>query len=258
MPLVRGEHYFDDHFTQVPNAWLRDSRISFKARGLLGQILSNNINFQLSIRQLARTNKEGRDAIRSAIHELVEHGYLERLPGNQDNEEIWITKDPRRSDNTTTPVGKSDHPRSDNPTTKNTKKNNKENIWSLFEEFWKEYPKKASRGTAERAFKSALSRANFEEILAGAIRYRQDPSRDDRFTKNPGTWLNADAWLDEYEPSRESVAAIRRQKELAFTQSFLADQEYLSQHATPPPKCEHGETILRCRVCLSKNQEEND
>ena len=252
MPLVRGEHYFDDHFTQVPNAWLRDSRISFKARGLLAQILSNNINFQLSIRQLARTNKEGRDAIRSAIQELVEHGYLERLPGNQDNEEIWVTKDPRRSDNPIPPVGKSDPPRSENPTTKNTKKNNKEDIWKLFEEFWKEYPKKASRGTAERAFKSALTRASFEEILAGAIRYRQDPTRDDRFTKNPGTWLNADAWLDEYEPSRESVAEIRRQKEKAFSESFLRDQEYAAANSTPAPKCKHGKALPLCLPCLEE------
>ena len=35
MPVIRGHHSFDNHFTQIPNHWLRDSRLSFKARGLM-------------------------------------------------------------------------------------------------------------------------------------------------------------------------------------------------------------------------------
>ena len=35
MPLIRGYHSFDDHFTQIPNSWLRDTRLSLKAIGLL-------------------------------------------------------------------------------------------------------------------------------------------------------------------------------------------------------------------------------
>lgn len=249
MPLVRGEHYFDDHFTQIPNHWVRDSSISFKARGLLAQILSNNPGFELSIRSLARVNKEGRDAIRSAIKELEVAGYLIRIDGKRHNEEIWETNDPRRSENQTTLVGKPDHPRSDNPTTKNNNENNKKNIKELFEAFWKEYPKKADRGSAERAFKSALSRASFEDILAGAIRYKEDPDREDRFTKNPGTWLRADAWENQYSPSRENLAQIRREKERAQSEEFARVQEELAKHAAPPPKCKHGKALPLCITC---------
>lgn len=249
MPLVRGEHYFDDHFTQIPNAWLRDNSISFKARGLLAQILSNNPGFELSIRSLARMNKEGRDAIRSAIKELEIAGYLVRVEGERYREEIWETRDPRRSENPTTPVGKSDHPRADNPTTKNTNKNKKENTRDLFETFWKEYPRKDDRGSAERAFKSALNRAKFEDILAGAIRYREDPSREDQFTKLGGTWLRADAWENHYEPSRDSVARIRREKERAQAEEFRRVQEELAAHAVAPPKCKHGKALPLCLSC---------
>lgn len=249
MPLVRGEHYFDDHFTQIPNAWLRDNSISFKARGLLAQILSNNPGFELSIRALARMNKEGRDAIRSAIKELEIAGYLVRIDGERYREEIWETRDPRRSDNPTNPVGKSDLPRSENPTTKNTKENTKKNTRALFEEFWKEYPRKEDPASAERAFRSALKRAKFEDLLAGAIRYREDPTRKDEFTKLPGTWLRADGWENAYQPSRDSVAAIRREKERAQAEEFRRVQEELAAHAAPPPKCKHGKALPLCITC---------
>jgi len=64
----------------------------------------------------------------------------------------------------------------------------------LFKEFWKEYPRKLDRAKAERAFNSALTRASLEDILAGAIKYKNDPNRIDEYTKYPATWLNADAW----------------------------------------------------------------
>jgi hypothetical protein len=67
-------------------------------------------------------------------------------------------------------------------------------IGEQFEQFWKIYPKKADKPKAKRAFQSALKRANFEDILEGAKRYRDDPRRDDAFTKNPQGWLSADAW----------------------------------------------------------------
>lgn len=249
MPLVRGEHYFDDHFTQIPNAWVRDSSISFKARGILAQILSNNPGFELSIRALARQNKEGRDAIRSAIQELEVAGYLVRAEGQRNNEDIWETHDPRRSENPTRVVGKPDQGRSDNPATKNNNENNKKNIQAMFKEFWNEYPKKADRGSAERAFRSAIKRATFEDILAGAIRYREDPDRKEEFTKNPGTWLRADAWENHHEPARETVAAIRREKERVQAEEYRRLQQELAAHAAPAPKCKHGKALPLCITC---------
>ncbi|GAB3042048.1 hypothetical protein GCM10027079_02480 [Sediminivirga luteola] len=71
-----------------------------------------------------------------------------------------------------------------------------------FEEFWQAYPKKADKRAALRAWERALKRADREQILAGAVRYAADPNREDEFTKNAATWLNADAWLNPPEPPR--------------------------------------------------------
>ena len=76
---------------------------------------------------------------------------------------------------------------------KNLKKEPNKNLYAqshlLFQEFWKEYPRKLDKGKAERAFKSALTRSTF-----GVIQYADDPNRNPDFTKYPATWLNADSW----------------------------------------------------------------
>jgi hypothetical protein len=73
---------------------------------------------------------------------------------------------------------------------------------SSFDDFWNIYPKKQDKALALRSFEKALQRASIEEILTGAARYRDDPNREALFTKNPSTWLNADAWLNEPLPDR--------------------------------------------------------
>lgn len=55
----------------------------------------------------------------------------------------------------------------------------------LFDEFWNAYPKKTDKAKAFRAFRSALKRAKFEDILAGVIAYRNDPTRNPEYTKFP-------------------------------------------------------------------------
>ena len=75
-------------------------------------------------------------------------------------------------------------------------------IDTTFNEFWSVYPKKADKRAALKAFKSALKRASLEVIISGARKYAADPNREDRFTKNPATWLNADAWENESLPSK--------------------------------------------------------
>ncbi len=57
----------------------------------------------------------------------------------------------------------------------------------LFKEFWDNYPRKIDKAKAFRAFKSALKRAKFEDILAGAIAYRNDPTRKPDYTKYPAS-----------------------------------------------------------------------
>lgn len=71
------------------------------------------------------------------------------------------------------------------------------NYINQFYEFWNEYPKKVDKRLAERSFVKALKRADFDTIMEGLRRYKGDPNRKPEFTKNPSTWLNADAWENE-------------------------------------------------------------
>jgi len=87
MPLIRGHHSFDDHFTQIPNAWLRDTRLTLKAIGLLAQIMSHTPGWNMSVRALARANGTGIDTIKTAILELEKHGYLSRSEKQKQNDD---------------------------------------------------------------------------------------------------------------------------------------------------------------------------
>ena len=100
MPLIRGHHSFDDHYTQIPNDWVRDSRLSLKAIGLLAQIMSHKPGWNLSLRSIARINETGVGTIKSAVEELETFGYLTRSQNQLHNEDgtfadyLWTTADP--------------------------------------------------------------------------------------------------------------------------------------------------------------------
>jgi biotin operon repressor len=212
MPLIRGHHSFDDHFTQVPNAWLRDSRISLGAKGLLAQLLSHSPGWRISQESLSSANQIGRDAIRTLINELLEAGYLLRSENRERTEKGYLggytytTQDP------------ADEPMLDNPTQGNplhknniTKKNNLKNnerIYSEseFDSFWDNYPKKVDKGAAIRAFRKAIKNQDSTVIIAGAKAYAEDPNLPEKqFIKNPATWLNAEAWNNGALPKRKKT-----------------------------------------------------
>lgn len=62
-------------YTVMSNFHLRDKRLSLKAKGLLSQMLSLPENWDYTLTGLCYINKESKDAIRTAIHELEQAGY---------------------------------------------------------------------------------------------------------------------------------------------------------------------------------------
>lgn len=259
MPLIRGHHSFDDHFTQIPNAWLRDTRLSLKAIGLLAQIMSHTPGWNMSIRALARANGTGQDTIKSAILELEQFGYLTRSEKQKQNEDgtfadyDFVTQDPFQNPVT----GKTRHGETGNKEEQVIKeeqpiKNKQENhahLEELFAEFWNAYPRKLDKAKAFRAFKSALKRAKFEDILAGVIAYRNDPKRNPDFTKYPATWLNNDSW-ENAAALPDSVFSDRREKERQASAEYIEELRRQEELAKPAPKCPHGENIALCKRCL--------
>lgn len=251
MPVIRGHHSFDDHFTQIPNAWVRDERLSFKARGLLVLILSHTAGWSLSINTLAKQNQEGKDAIRAAIQELETLGYLTRTQVNEGGrfgESIWTTNDP------------SDLPSSENPTSENptTKKN------IIKEEQVKE-KKRASK--IDPNFQ--VSHEMVDWFVSSGLRV--DPNKEtasfiDYYIANGvvrvdwvASWRNWMRNAEKYskspiEKAKESQAQesrLKMQTEKEWTKKFIEESQKAAQAATPAPKCKHGKTIAMCAPCAS-------
>ena len=106
----------------------------------------------------------------------------------------------------------------------------------LFDEFWTSYPRKLDKAKAFRAFRSALKRAKFEDILAGVIAYRNDPKRDPDYTKYPATWLNNDAWENAATtPEARAANEARREKEIKASTDYLRQLAEMEKNAAPPP-----------------------
>jgi hypothetical protein len=96
--LVRPKLKFERDYMMLPNKWVRPGAgLSLKAIGLLAQLMSHDEGFSVTFRQLARENKDGDAAVRSAVAELRAAGYLhleqERYRGKIVGS-IWVLSDP--------------------------------------------------------------------------------------------------------------------------------------------------------------------
>ncbi|WP_455362356.1 hypothetical protein [Streptomyces sp. SYSU K21746] len=67
-----------DQFTQIANGLFRDTRISFKAKGLFGYISTHRDGWQVTVANLARHGRERVDAVTTGLEELEKHGFLLR------------------------------------------------------------------------------------------------------------------------------------------------------------------------------------
>lgn len=68
-----------DSFTIIDNRWLRDPRLSWKAKGLLSYIASHAPGHQLTTEQIHAESTDGPDGVRSGLAELERAGYLQRI-----------------------------------------------------------------------------------------------------------------------------------------------------------------------------------
>ncbi len=132
------------NYTVMSNHHLRNKDLSLKAKGLLSQMLSLPDDWDYTLKGLARINKEKIDAIRTAVLELEEAGYITRKQGRDALGkmaaiEYTIYEQPQpRLENPITeqpilenpclenPI--SDKPTTENPTQLNIDKTNKEKL----------------------------------------------------------------------------------------------------------------------------------
>ncbi|MEV8561322.1 hypothetical protein AB0478_33660 [Streptomyces sp. NPDC051917] len=125
-----------DQFTQIANGLFRDSRLSFKAKGLFGLISTHRDGWRMTVTDLARRGRDGEAAVKSGLKELRKPGFLlrerERNPDGTLGQAAYVITDlPSLRSSRSQPM--SGFPPVDNPTSvhrppKNTivKKTNKQ------------------------------------------------------------------------------------------------------------------------------------
>ena len=74
MPVIRANR--NENYTVMSNVHLKDKRMTLKAKGLLSVVLSLPPDWDYSFAGLVAICKESETAMKSAIKELKEFGYL--------------------------------------------------------------------------------------------------------------------------------------------------------------------------------------
>ncbi len=91
-------------FTQVSNEVLKDTKLSFKAKGLYAYIYSKPEDWQFSFERIARETSDGEKAILTAIDELEKAGLLRRLKQADGRTIYWVTYPPSQFDESEKPT----------------------------------------------------------------------------------------------------------------------------------------------------------
>lgn len=112
-------------YTVMANHHLRDKRLSLKSKGLLSLILSLPDDWRISIEGMTQFSSDGKDAIRSAIRELTDAGYITRAQthseaGTFSGYDYIVHETPVASPSSGFPT--MEKPTTENPTLRNTER----------------------------------------------------------------------------------------------------------------------------------------
>ena len=139
----------NQNYSVMSNYHLRDENLTLKAKGLLSQMLSLPDGWDYTLTGLAQINREGKDAIRTAVQELEQAGYIIRrqthdsagnfagneyiiheqpttLPTAQAYAEYGPEEESPLSENPTTDAPSLENPSSEKPSTENPTQLNKD------------------------------------------------------------------------------------------------------------------------------------
>lgn len=227
MTIVRRERH--ERWTTVDKAVVNDSRLSFRARGVLVWLLDKPDDWRIRSTSIAEHGTEGRDAIRAAMVELETLGYLVRSRLNGADGK-WHTEILIREELSTPPVeGWKSAPKPENQASVNqasvfqalkevpipsTEKDVRafDEYPSSFERFWRNYPRRTGKRAAFKEWERAKKRATEAAILDGARLYAEvvvATKIETKYVKHPERWLRSDGWLDEYDdPDDESAVHV--------------------------------------------------
>lgn len=78
------------NYSVISNTPLNDERLSWRAKGIAAYLLTKPDDWRINADHLHKVGREGRDAVRAALKELEEAGYLHRTK-EQDEKGRWHT-----------------------------------------------------------------------------------------------------------------------------------------------------------------------
>ena len=210
MGVRRTELAFEGQFTQIPNAWVRDERLSRKARGVLTEIMSHRVGWHVSVNGLVKSGPEGRDAIKAALVELKDAGYLQvsqtRGDGGRWNEVEYELCDPSTADGFSVSGGLAANgsAASGQSAPKNTiyqeDQQVEDHVGALLDVLWMMWPtsRRSTKKVVALRLKTALKRTDaptlIETVKAHTDVWSTWPESDVQYVPLLSTWLNQERW----------------------------------------------------------------
>lgn len=224
----------DSDFTQIPNALLRDDKVSLKAKGVYCLLYSKPDDWVYIEEVLVRESWDGRDAFRSAVAELARQGWLSKRQVRKDgvfsHTEIWLHAVAGKPVDGESVAGSAVDGKSDATNTDQTKtdelipptpKGEPDGFAEIWKCVWRRGEGKAQpRKPALKAYIAALKRGDKHEDILAAIKARAGVDKPDtEFAPHLSTWLNEERWKDiaagTSRSAEEIAAATRRHEEAA-------------------------------------------
>lgn len=226
--ILRKDSLPANNYTILSNAMLRDSRLSLKARGLLGYLCSHSEGWEISVESLARDNNCGEAQVKSALAELRDVGYL-RLDRHTDRGRVthweYVLLDPTvphvEKQLVAPPHVGNRHAKEDYLSEDHLEEHMSADAdacaparpakkWANytpdFEEWWAQYPRRVGKRKAFEAYERArhrLGAAAAETLLRAIQKYALAvKDLDERYIPHAATWLNRDGWDDEMPATR--------------------------------------------------------
>lgn len=256
MGIRRTRLSFDEAYVQVPNDWARDPRLSRRARGLLVEIMSHRVGWHVTIRSLARAGKEGRDAIQTALNELLEAGYIQRMQGRGDagkfGEIEYELCEPAVAGfsvhgsavSGSAVSGESDHKEEhleeDHPAEDHLVSASRDVVAvkpDVFDEIWGAWhPKRRGASKVSRAkLTAALKTVDVVTVLAAVRRdvavWRTWPPQDFQFIPLLSTWLSQGRWEESSAAQPRGTVRTFAQQKQDSTLALVARYQEEERHA---------------------------
>lgn len=233
MAVFRVEKTND--YTVMANHHLRNHALSLKAKGLLSQMLSLPEDWDYTLSGLAEINRESKDAIRAAVQELEQAGYIQRrqtqdkggkFAGNE-----YVIREipcPPDTDSQKEPPEASGEPLLENPTTEKPSTEKPLTEKPLTEKPSPENPTQLNIDISSKDIKEknkkekpGLDEPALRQLLAQKIREAQKP--DWTRTQMNGLYQSL---VDLYDPGRQVRKARPMRTEASVNRTFAKLAEW--------------------------------